>query len=427
MADIRLLLGILFMFGGVAAVKCPKGIRAFATFADDEYYECAEGKEAVLKKCNAGMKFNKKLAECANPDDLEKRGLKESSESGSHERVSMGEAIKIGALYDVRRGFLYNGFNLWSKKTLKEEIYSVESDGLNVEFLVEKNARDKAKHFGLGAQLELDFLAGLISIKGSAQFLKDYRKTTNSVRMILKGELIGSTEDIDTYTPIDYPDLCEMVTPTSGPTHVITRITKGQRSYFIFDKYVEHNRNSEDIEAELAASVSFIPLCSIEGRIAIHANGTQVKNIDRLNVRFYGDALLASFPTQYPQAAVAYDDTIRNGPRTTPMRYHVTPISEFCDSLADADNVIIHKITEDLVELSSNSLSVLRGIQASVNTLLELDPAIRYESIKLPLITFKNALEEFMSEYRRQLVDILPKVKAKLINESALVEILTKP
>ena len=405
-----------------STVKCPPGVRAFATFDDTQYYSCSAGKDAELKRCENGLKFDKKQARCAEPEPLEKRYLQESNESGPHERVAMGDAIKIGALYDVRTGFLYRGFNLWSEKTLSNAVWKTDLDGQNIEYLIENSARDKAKHFGIGAQLELDFLAGLINIRGSAEFLKDYRRTTNEVRMVLKGEMIGSVEDIDKYTPVDYPDLCEMATANSGPTHVITQVTKGLRSYLIFDKYVEKNRNSEDIKGELEASVKAIPLFTIKGRVAIHTNGTQVKNIDRLNVRFYGDALLASFPTQYPQAAVAYDDTIRQGTRNTPIRYHVTPISEFCKG-SNID-VVVNKITDDLVNSASGSLSVMRGLDAQVNALLELDPAIRYESIKLPLITFKLALDKFMSDYRRRLMEILPKLKAKQVEEVKLVEII---
>ncbi|KAL5262630.1 hypothetical protein ACHWQZ_G008132 [Mnemiopsis leidyi] len=404
------------------AVKCPPDIRAFATLDDSKYYWCSPGKDAELRTCENGLKFDKTIAKCTEPEPLEKRYLQGSSESGPHERVSMGEAIKIGALYDVRTGFLYRGFNLWSEKTLANAIWKTDHDSQSIEYLFEDSARDKANHFGIGAQLELDFLAGLINIKGSAEFLKDYRRTTNEVRMVLKGEITGSVEVIDKFTPVDYPDLCDMVKPNSGPTHVITKVTRGLRSYLIFDKYIEKDSNSEDITGALEASVKAIPLFEIKGRVAIHTNGTMVKNVDRLNVRFYGDALLASFPTQYPQAAVAYDDTIRQGTRNTPIRYHVTPIAEFCEG-SNVD-VVVNKLTEDLVNSASSSLSIMRGLDAHVNALLELDPAIRYDSIKLPLTTFKVALDKFMSDYRRRLVEILPKLKAKQVEEIELVKII---
>jgi len=292
----------------------------------------------------------------------------------------------------------------------------------NVDYVFEKNARDKAKHFGIGAQLELDFLGGLINIKGSAQFLKDDRRSNNVARVVMAGNMVGSVEEINKYTPLDYPQVCDMVRPTTGPTHIVTRVTKGQRSYFVFDKFVSQFRDSEDISGKLEASVKAIPLFTIKGTVAFHANGTIVSNIDRLNVKFYGDALLASFPTQYPQAAVAYDETIKKGARTTPVKFDLVPVSEFCkQSTSDA---VVVRITDDLVESASSSLSTLKDILAEVNTLLELDPAIRYEAIKRQLNNFKAEIEKFVFEYSASLAALLPKLKAKEVEEIELTKLI---
>lgn len=416
---VLLIVTVLSLSTVADAVVCPSGVKAFATLKKDEYYKCQGEKDAVLMKCDEGSYFSKHLAQCVDPSE-ETLLKRDADESGAHERVALGEAVQVGALFDARKGHLYNGINLWSAQTLKDSVRTTDSTSQSLTTVVANRFRDKMDHFGLGVQLELDFLCGLIHIKGSAEYLRDDRDTTTSYRMVMKGDLTDRTEQINVNTPIDHHKICDLVTEHSGPTHVVIQLVRGQRSYFVFDKYVGHNYRSEDVKGELEAALNGIPFFTIKGKASFYTNGTRVSNIDQLNVKYYGDALISQIPTQYPQAAVVFDETIRHGSRNTPIRYYLQPITDFCT--ASLSTVV--KITEDVVLSASSKIAILKEQLTRVNGLLEMDPAIRYDSIKSPLLKFKANLEKFRIDYQGKLADVLPKLKAGMVGEDKLNEVI---
>ena len=397
-----------------AAIRCPEGILYLAGHTVDEYLDCSAG---ILRKCEEGLEYSKEEGECQNPELFVKR----YEQHGIHERVSMGEVVKIGSLYDVRTGLLYNGFNLWSEETLAANLIRHEGGTSTTEFLKEESARDKAKNFDIGAEIELDFLAGLIKIKGSANYLNDHKKTTNKVRVVMKGRAIHDIYDINMRTPVDYESLCNVYTPDSGPSHVVVRITEGQRSFFVFDKLVDDESNSYDIHGDLQASVMDIPSLSVEGSVVVDTKGTVVENIQNTDVRFYGDALLSKFPVTYTEAVAAYKETVEDSPNTTPISFYLAPITSFC---AGSEEPVVNTLTSSLINKASQYISDLKDVEAEVNTLLESDMAVRYESIRTHLQTFKSKLLIYACNFKSSIANIIPDIKSKALHELKLSDIL---
>ena len=194
-----MLLLLLFSFTATAAYQCPGGVERFSSReSPSKYYQCGPpGSEATLMECEGkGFLFDGELGECV--EQLPQ------SQDGYHSRVAMGEIVKLGSFYDVRKGVMYNGFNFWSEETISAWTFESEGGSSNTEFYVENNAKDKTHHFDIGAQLELDFLAGLLAVKGSAQYLMDNQATKNTVRMVMKSERVDSVLTLDSGAPMDF-------------------------------------------------------------------------------------------------------------------------------------------------------------------------------------------------------------------------------
>ena len=79
----------------------------------------------------------------------------------------------------------------------------------------------------------LSFMGGLVSVTGSASYLSDMKKSSNSISVSLSYEAITSTESL-TSNQIDYPGLCNKVGETNGPTHVISSVTRGFKARYFF-------------------------------------------------------------------------------------------------------------------------------------------------------------------------------------------------
>ena len=412
-------IAVILLIGlSTCARRCPRGINSLAGYAEDEYTDCS-GEEPVIRKCGEGLTYSKEKGECHEEGYLTKR----SWMSEIHERVAMGEVVRIGSLFDVRKGMLYNGFNMWNKDTLEAKMIVREAESSTTKYLREVDDRDKAKNMEISADVELDFLSGLLSIEGSAKYINDHKKTTNKARVVMKAQVTNNIYDIDMNTPIDNENLCNLYHPNSGPTHVVVRIHEGLRAFFVFDKLVDDVKKSHDINGNLEAHVMLIPGMSVEGSVVLDSKGSEVTNLKNLDVQFYGDALLAKFPVTYTEAAIAYKETMENAPKKTPISFHLLPISKFCPA---SELAVVDRLTLALTNKASQYIADLSGVEAQVNTLLAMDIPQRYESVRNPLDKFKSQLKIFTSNFKSQIADEIPKIKSEEKHESVLSDILVE-
>jgi len=258
-----------------------------------------------------------------------------ASKAGDIEREALGEAIKLGTLFDARKGLMYNGFELWSKETMKnpDAFFEDDASGSQQDVFVEHNSDQRASKFGIGAELELEFMSGLIQVKGSAEYIKDDRESSNVARVVMSAETTTKELSVDVYGVRPDFDYCDMITESSGPTHVVVAVTYGQRAYLVFDKDASSKLELESVKGSLYAKIDLIPDLVIEGSVAIHVNGSTWENDDSIKVKFYGDAILESVPRTYNQAIDCYNNVVKasiaeaNPGASSPIRYRLAPIT----------------------------------------------------------------------------------------------------
>jgi len=403
--------------------RCPKGVHGFAGPTDVQYYDCRKGGEfAELLTCEDGMVYDYEVAGCSEP--LAKR---ESVESKV--KVALGEAIKIGTLYDERNSRMYSGYGLYSKKTLEE--FTKKTTGKysdNQDIYIEASSKMSRAKFGLGASLELEFLSGLIKVSGSAEYIKDDVKKSNTARVVMKKEIEGDIHELNVHGADISTDYCDLVSENSGPTHVITRVVYGQRAYMVFEKDASLVDNTESLKGSLHATIDMIPDLVIEGHVAIHVNGSDYKNDDKMTVKFYGDAILDSVPRSWIGAIDTFNKVLKieEGDELSfqsPIKYELTPLKTVCKNPVDAK---IRQITQDLINTAIELLSNLKNHMKTADYLLSTDPAIRYTAIKQQLVIFKTNLDAFYAKMAAKVAHVLPLIKAKKAEESVLSDIIVE-
>jgi len=417
--------------GGYAATsteRCPRGVRGFAGPAENQYYDCRSGdKYAELVTCEDGGIYDRKEVTCT--ENLLKRGSSEIVQP-IIDQVSLGEAIKIGTLYSQRTSQMYHGYELYSKGTLDQFVRKIDGS-LREEQKIEavSSTRESRAKFGLGASLELELMSGLIKVKGSAEYVKDEINKSNRARVILKKEIEGDVFELDKDAAmIDY-DYCNMVGENSGPTHFVSRVIMGQRSYMVFDKDAASNTDVETIKGKLEASIDLIPDLVIKGSVAIGLDGHTYYNDDEMRVKFYGDVILEKVPRTWLQAVDTFNTVLEqkdeNGNKklaySSPIKYSLTPLNEIC---GDQTAAVIKGITEDLVSKTIDNLDYLTSHREMLNYLLGTDPAIRYSSIREQLLVFKTGLEAFYAKMAARVAKVLPLIKASRVEEGELRNIL---
>ena len=428
-----MLLVFIVAFAAAAAsekgkYKCNPMVKKFRKLGSDTlYYSCESGEGfAVLKECPNGQKFNPSISNCA---ELE---LQKRTSNKFISRAAVGEIVEVGALYDQRTDVIYNGFNMYSTDTLKDYVKSYDIDAaaeFNIE--AEKEYTDKRSSFGLGASLQLSFLSGLIEVGGSADYLKDDQQKDDVVRMVMHSTQMTKRKYIDRISA--NPDfkikLCKGVTKDSGPTHVVTEIKYGNRAYFLFEKKIHDKSNYERIKGSLYAKIDAIPGFKLDGRVAMHVNGSEVKNLEDVYVKYYGDSILSKVPTTYTEAIVAYKTAVQVnseefvGPKETPLRLEMTHISEFCkdDTMGKVNN-----IGKEMENALIRTISDLKWAKSYIETLLSKDVSQRYSSIREPLATLQSALKIYTNDMTSKVATLLQKVRSGNAEYAELNNLITE-
>ena len=171
-------------------IICPPGVTVFSAHDDSQYYSCpVVGQVAVLESCQSGEVFDRVSEMC---ESLEKRSLAEDIIN----RPVIGEDVRLGTLFDARRGFLYSGFELYTRENLKNRKTVQDETGGKTNTFVSNDERSKFSQFGIGAEVALSIMSGQIKVKGSAEFFSKNRDSSNVARVEMSSEELTRSETL---------------------------------------------------------------------------------------------------------------------------------------------------------------------------------------------------------------------------------------
>eukprot|EP00116_Pleurobrachia_bachei_P000314 sb/3460576/ len=397
-------------------IICPPGVAVFSAHDDSQYYSCpVVGQVAVLESCQPGEVFDRVSETCVG---LEKRSVAKDIIN----RPVIGEDVRLGTLFDARRGFLYSGFELYTKEHLENKKTTQDETGGKTNTFVSNDERSKFSQFGIGAEIALSIMSGQIKVKGSAEFFSKNRDSSNVARVIMSSEEITRSETLPISDDMDF-DYCDLVKEGSGPTHVVTNVVYGKRAYLTFEKTAGSMTDVTALSGRLEAQVLIIPELSIGGHIAISINGTEYKNDDEMRVKFYGDTILESVPTTWFQAITTVNKALKDVP-SSPIEFSLTPIQSYCSG--EGAGPVIKSITASLVEKSIKILNDMESARQRLAALLESEAAVRYVAIKKQLSLVQAALIVFKTRYTASMANKITRIKAGQDEEKELVNLMSQ-
>ena len=105
--------------------------------------------------------------------------------SQSLEIPALGRPFSLGDLYDVKKDQVVHGPTLWSYERLVDYAEVIDRK-TKFEILASEEVSNQQNHFDIGAQIGLSFLGGLVKVSGSAKYLDDRVKTSNTARVSFK-------------------------------------------------------------------------------------------------------------------------------------------------------------------------------------------------------------------------------------------------
>lgn len=367
-----------------------EGMKCYGTYnfaardiSPRHYYSCTGmGTTAVLKECAQDQVYDSRSGLCIAGEVTSSGRIVKRSEQTEElkviEREALGETISVGTMYDARKSLVQNGASFWTKATLDAEVNTMDTVYSNVDVFMENNINERSYALSVDASLKLEFLGGLISVGGSAHYLRDETTSSDVARVTMNYKSTKKTKTLPIKTPKDHTDMCTKISSTTGPTHVVTSVTYGLRSYLLFERDVLKTEYKEEVGGSLQIAVNTVPSFSIEGQAAVDVNGKALINQENLRVKFYGDVIISSMPATYNQTVFVFDEVNRAAKeQDTPVKFQLTPIKFFCDGT----EAKINEINDYLQGRVTNILTELADMKKRVKTLLGRDPSIRYTDI----------------------------------------------
>ena len=405
--------------------SCPSGVENIAHDDLPNYYwHCdSPGHPPSLQTCGNQEVYVPRLGACYSNSSEVVTMIKRNEENPKTKAISeveaTGELISIGVLYNKRSSQVYTALNMFKEAALAN-VRDVDCQSSTFEVRGENGVSQRAYTLGVDASFKLEFLFGLITVSGSAHYLRDEKQNSALARVTMSIKSTNRCKTIPITTESN-PDICELAKSSTGPTHVVTSITTGLRSFFLYERQTSLTEYTSELSGSMSFAIKSIPGLAAGGDGKIGANGYYKAEMEKVNVKFYGDAIIEKYPAEYEDAYLSLDEILEKA-RTSevPIKYQLTPIEYFCDVKATQ----IRELNKMVEDSASKALQELQETLKDINALLRRPPALRFGTVKAQLINLRAKVMSLETNTKTKLLQIYPLIRSGIKSESDLTNIV---
>ena len=143
---------------------------------------------------------------------------------------SLGRIINLGSVYYASDERLAFDESLWKLDTIQAKSTKQQITYSTSKVKLTQNFYDKFDLFNINAKVTLYLLGGLISISGSAGYLRHDKNLKEVSKVFMTYKSITETEYIsqDMRKSLDFNEVCDLMYDKENPaTHVVSSITRG--------------------------------------------------------------------------------------------------------------------------------------------------------------------------------------------------------
>ncbi|XP_051989280.1 uncharacterized protein LOC127648630 [Xyrauchen texanus] len=344
------------------------------------------------------------------------------SDSETIELACLGRPFQLGMLYDCRRDVLIPGITLWDAEMLQKNINVRPQPNTDFKIIASDSSEDKVEALNVSASLEASFLCGLVSVKGSADFLNDKKKSKHQSRVTLQYRTTLRFEQL-TMEHLGAGNFkhCNVFEEGSA-THVVTALLYGAQAFFIFDREILANENHQDIQGDLKVSIKKIPLISIEGKGSLKMSESEHEKTNKFSCTFHGDFALENNPVTYLDAIKVYSELPKllgqNGEQAVPMTVWLYPLKNLDSAAAQ----LVREISVSLVRRAQRIMDQLDDCDMQCQDLMKDNVAIKFPEIKDKLRKFKDLCSEYKMVFQKRLCKLLPSIRGGGKEEQELAD-----
>ena len=324
-------------------------------------------------------------------------------------QAGVGRIIGLGCLYYGSSDRVSTTKCFW-KQTSLAGVFIDRSSNRHGEVHVNSDTMERLKNFDISAGLSLSILGGMISLSGSAKYLKETRETENTVSLSYFYNYVSRSESLtqEIISKKDWPHLCKEV--DKGATHVVSSITRGQKAIFTFKYTTKETSQNMEVEGKLEAALKKIPQVnfSVNASIAVTKNET-IKGKD-LECSFLSDMDIPQLPTNYKEAVETYkglvDQTDEN--TTNVLKFDLEPINNYC---TDTD-AILNELSDEVMDKIKDILLNLEKLERKAVSLRASKAALYFpRSLGISVDTFVERLGTYATKWKENLSKYLPLIR----------------
>uniref|UniRef100_A0A8C1Y3Z4 Fibronectin type-III domain-containing protein n=1 Tax=Cyprinus carpio TaxID=7962 RepID=A0A8C1Y3Z4_CYPCA len=346
------------------------------------------------------------------------------SNSETIELACLGRPFQLGMLYDCRRDLLIPGITLWDAEMLQKNINVRPQPNTDFKIIATDSSEDKASALNVSASLEASFLCGLVSVKGSAEYLNNKKSSKHHSRVTLQYYTTSRFEQL-TMEHLGAGNVkhCNVFQEGSA-THVVTALLYGAQAFFIFDREVSSNESHQKIQGDLQASIKKIPLISVEGQASLKMNEMEQEKIDKFSCTFHGDFALENSPVSYVDAIKVYSELPKmlgeHGENAVPMTVWLYPLKKLDSAAAQ----LVREISVSLIRRAQRIMNELHNCDIQCKDLMRDNIAIQFPEITAKISNCKDFCSEYKIVFQKHLCRLLPSIRGGGKEEQELIDAL---
>ncbi|XP_051978499.1 cytolytic toxin-alpha-like [Xyrauchen texanus] len=340
------------------------------------------------------------------------------------EMAALGRPFQLGMLYDCRKDALIPGITLWNQEELQKSIQTRPQINTDFKVTASDSMKEKTNLMNIGGSLNLSILGGLISVSGSAKYLKDTKKSFHQQRLTLCYHSTSKFEELTMNHLAPENIVHHQVFDNDTATHVVTAVLYGADACFVFDREVSSDEDKTTVEGEAKVAFEKLTNISVGASANLEMNDAQKNAVKKFNCTFYGDFQLPSNPTSFEDALKVFTDLPKllgeNRELAVPVRVWLFPL----DKLLTKTVKLQKEISMNLITNIESVYESLSTAEMKCNDLLKDSPAEAFTTFHDTIQDMKQNCSNYKLRLMETLGSLLPSIRGDMILDTALTDLL---
>ena len=402
--------------------------------------------------------------------------------SGVIEMAALGRPFKLGMLYDCRTEKLIPGVTLWDPARSEKNLVSQPRKSFHYDLVISDEFSEKAEQLNMNGNLKLSFLANLLELSGSANYLKDRTSSSDKKRATLKYKCTTKFESLSCQIGEDSPQSSKLINSNMA-THVVTGILYGSQVFLVLDKqkneenatgnngfslnsgstsgekgkekndHASADTNKEDKdqqtkeketkgqenkqqetnedEKSLLKSAYMLPILFnffdfppyVGGDGDYNLTESEKKIVDSTSIKFYGDFIPPSNPVTFEEAMELCKKlpTMIGQEESIPQKVWLFPLSHL-DFWSTSH--LKYEIDAETIHKTEVLFEQLHNYKNECTDFLNTPKCKMFAGLHRQVWAFRDILENYAIKLQSQLSNVVPKIRGGAIEKTELEKII---